>query len=48
MNKKEQNCIKQEGIFLNCKESLDGEICYSCDENYHLSEDGKCVLTNFY
>ena len=47
MNKIEQKCLKQEGIFLNCKDSLDGETCHSCDENYHLSEDRKCVLTNF-
>ena len=47
MIKKEQKCLKQEGIFLNCKESLDGKKCNLCDENYHLSEDERCISINF-
>ena len=47
LDKREQKCIRQEGIFLNCKESLDNKTCSSCDDNYFLSEDGKCTSVNY-
>ena len=40
-------CKKQEGIFIHCKTSIDGELCDLCEDNYYLSEDGKCSETKF-
>ena len=48
LNKKEDKCISsQEENFYNCRESLDGESCDVCNENYYLSKDKKCVNTNY-
>jgi len=38
---------KQEGFFFHCKRTLDGELCDVCEDNYYLSEDGKCSQNNF-
>ena len=32
---------------MHCKESINGEYCSICDNNYYLSEDKNCILTNF-
>ena len=37
----------KEGQFENCKESIDGERCKICNDNYFLSEDSYCIETNF-
>ena len=48
LNKKEKKCIEKNNTqFINCKITADGEKCEECDENYFLSEDGNCLLTNF-
>ena len=47
LNKKEEKCIIQTDGFYNCRESLNGEVCDLCHDNYYLSEDGKCSKTNF-
>ena len=47
LNKKQNQCIKQINNFKNCQESLNGENCDICNDNYYLSEDGKCSTTNF-
>ena len=30
-----------------CKESLNGKICEICDDYYHLTDDYRCMKTNF-
>ena len=47
LNKKEGECTLQSQNFYNCRESLSGETCNLCNDNYYLSEDGKCCKTNF-
>ena len=47
LNKKEEKCIIQTEGFYNCRESLNGEVCNLCHDNYYLSEDGKCCKTNY-
>ena len=37
----------QKENFYNCKESLDGSVCDSCNDNFYLSEDRKCSNTNY-
>ena len=44
---KNNKCQKQEGLFLHCKNSLDGELCDLCEDNYYLSENGICSETNY-
>ena len=46
-NKKKNKCIKEEGLFIHCKITIDGELCDVCEDNYYLSEDGKCSETNY-
>ena len=45
--KKQQKCIKQEGVFENCQESLNGETCDICDEDFFFDEEGLCCGTNY-
>ena len=47
LSKKNNICLKQEGLFIHCKESTDDELCDLCEDNYYLSQDGKCSETNF-
>ena len=47
LNKKEQKCIKQTDFFKNCKESLDGEKCSICENDFYLSEEGICSSINY-
>ena len=47
LDKKERKCKLKDNNFLYCKETLDGNNCESCDDNYFLSEDGKCNEVNF-
>ena len=47
LNKKENICVLQKENFYNCKESLDGTVCDSCNDNFYLSEDRKCSNTNY-
>ena len=47
LNKKENKCIKQEDIFYKCQETIDGQNCDICDENFYLAKDGKCSQNNF-
>ena len=46
-DKKNNKCQKQEGLFLNCKETTDNQLCDICEDEYYFSEDGKCLETNF-
>ena len=45
--KKEEKCLLQEDKFYRCKETLDGENCDKCENNFYFDEEGKCVSTNF-
>ena len=47
LDKKEKKCKAQTGIFLFCKETLDGKTCDSCDDDRYFTEDGNCVLVNY-
>ena len=47
LNKKEDKCLLQEDKFYRCKESIDGETCDKCDDNFYFDQEGKCVSTNF-
>ena len=45
LNKKNNTCLLSKNHFLFCKETIDGETCESCIDNYYLSEEDKrCVL----
>lgn len=47
LEKKENKCKKQENKFLHCLETINGEVCDKCDNNYFFDEEGKCVSTNY-
>ena len=47
LNKKNNKCIKQDDNFFSCKESLDGKICDSCEDDYFFDENKKCTLYNY-
>ena len=47
LDKKEQKCIKQTGIFNNWKESLDGEKCSICNNYFYFNEEGLCTSINY-
>ena len=47
LNKKNDTCVLKEEQFINCKETINGENCDICDDNYFLSEDNFCIQTNF-
>ena len=47
LNKKEEKCVVQGNNFYNCRESLNGDACDACNDNYYLSGNRKCVKTNF-
>ena len=32
--------------FEHCKQTIDGEACDICDDDYYLDEDGKCIYVN--
>ena len=47
LNKKDEKCLKQEKPFLHCKETINGEKCEECDDNFFFSKDENCVNTNY-
>ena len=47
LDKLQNKCIKQEGIFINCKLSIDGKKCDTCLEEYYFDDNGECVWNNF-
>ena len=47
LEKRENKCKKQENNFLNCLETIDGQNCDKCEENYFFDQEGKCIPTNF-
>ena len=46
-DKKQQKCITQNGIFINCKISNDGQKCSECNDDYYFDQEGKCVYSKF-
>ena len=47
LDRKNDACLLKENQFQNCKESIDGENCEVCDNDYFLSDDYFCIKTNF-
>ena len=47
MDKNENKCLKQNDKFLKCKETLDGEKCDKCIDNYYFDKKYNCVNTNY-
>ena len=47
LNRKNDACLLKEDQFQNCKETVNGENCEICDDNYFISEDNYCIKTNF-
>ena len=47
LDKKEDKCKEQKGIFEHCKESIEGKVCDSCEEDYFFDEEGNCTSINF-
>ena len=47
LDKRSDKCILSENKFLYCKETLNGENCEICLPYYYLSQDKRCVRSNF-
>ena len=47
LNIKENKCFSQFGTLINCKESLNGEKCDVCDDDFFYDENGNCVSINY-
>ena len=47
LDRKESKCKNQTENFEHCKESLDGETCQICDDDYYFDDEGKCIAVNF-
>ena len=47
LDKNENKCLKQNDKFLKCKETLDGEKCDKCIDNYYFDKKYNCVNTNY-
>ena len=47
LDKKEEKCKMQNNTFFNCKESLTGEKCDECDNDYFFDDEGKCMSMNY-
>ena len=46
LDKKDNKCKEAKNIFSHCKESLNGEKCDLCNNNYYFDENGKCIYNN--
>ena len=46
-DKTESKCKNQTDIFEHCKESLDGETCNICDDDYYFNDEGECIAVNY-
>ena len=47
LDKKDNQCKNQTGIFEYCQESIDGKTCDICEDYYYFDENGKCIGINF-
>lgn len=47
LDKKDDKCKKQNEIFKNCKQTINGINCDICKENYYFNEEGICIDINF-
>ena len=45
--KKNNTCLLSENKLLYCKESLDREVCETCNDYYYLSGDKRCMRANY-
>ena len=46
-DKSQDKCIQLNSSFYNCKMTLDGETCETCNDNYYFDENGKCISNNY-
>ena len=46
LDKKNNECKEQKDNFVHCKESMNGENCYICDEDFYFDENGICIFNN--
>ena len=47
LEKKENKCIKQDKSFYGCKETIDGEVCDTCEDDFFFDGNKKCTYYNF-
>ena len=47
LDKKDNQCKKQKDNMVHCKESLNGENCSICDNEYYFDENGICIYINY-
>ena len=47
LDKKNNECKNQTDKFIHCIESINGENCDVCEENFFFDEDGKCIFNNY-
>ena len=47
LDKKDNLCKIQKNNFIHCKETINGENCDICDENYFFDENGICIYNNY-
>ena len=47
LDKKDNICKKKEGNFVHCRESLNGEYCDICDDQYYFDQNKICIYINF-
>ena len=47
LDRSNDGCFFKENQFQNCEQTINGETCDICDNNYFLSEDFFCLETNF-
>ena len=46
-DKKENKCKKQENNFLHCKQTIDGNTCDICEDEFYFDQNKNCTFTNF-
>ena len=47
LDKRVNECKEKYGIFMFCKQILDGKTCDLCDDGAHLDQNDNCVDTDF-
>ena len=47
LDKKVGKCKIQNNTFIHCKETINGEMCDSCEEDYFFDEEKKCINIKF-
>ena len=47
LDKREDNCKEQNGNLLHCAQTVDGQNCDLCDDDYYFDEEGKCTYIKY-